>query len=221
MNGRAPDALRKAIATNHKFWPPNNVVYPWILDKFPDGYQGHCVDVGASDGVSINSTYLLEANSRWTVLSIEANPFFRAMLNKYRALVECCAVGSESKDEADFHINLGNLEAYSSLKPSPPKGRAEEASGDWTKTKVPVRTLNELLEKYEFPKLDVLCADTEGTERDVLAGLDLEKWRPRVILVECWEEGSLDDVLVPAGYERVWRCVDNDGYVRRNDEPVQ
>ena len=198
----------------HRFWPPNGEASEWIASFFAPDFAGYCIDVGASDGMSVNSTYLLEHARRWTVLSVEANPYFSKFLRRARAFVEMCGVAAEPKDSAEFHIHLDNLEAFSSLTPAPPTRFHDQVGEKWATTMIPVRTLEQLLETWAFPRLDALCIDTEGTEREVLKGIDLVKWSPRVILVENWEQGALDDVLLPLGYKRVLRSADNDGYVK-------
>jgi FkbM family methyltransferase len=215
------DTLGPPAAGKHMFYPPNGTVSTWIADQFPPGYVGYCIDVGASDGMSINSTYLLEKQHRWTVLSVEANPYYKHLLNECRAFVKMCAVAESPSDGADFHINLDNLEAYSSLKPSQHPKLAAEAGERWATTKVNVRTLDQLLAECEFPSLDALCIDTEGTEPDVLRGFDIARWQPRVILVESWDAGALDEQLKEFGYERVWRSADNDAYICRETVPRQ
>ena len=201
----------------HTLYQPNGHISNWIKSQFPEGYVGYGIDVGASDGVSINSTYLLEKRDRWTILSVEANPYFKPILLQQRAFVKMCAVASQPSDGADFHINLDNLEAYSALKvTSHPKMRAE-AGERWAVTKVPVRTLEQLLAEFEFPGLDVLCIDVEGGELDVLEGCDLVRWRPKAIVVECWNAGAHDEYLRQFGYRNVWRSADNDCLVRDDD----
>jgi FkbM family methyltransferase len=203
------------VAAGDPTLPPNGPVNNWIAHQFPEGYRGYCIDVGASDGLFVNSTYLLEKDYRWTVLSVEANPAMKPLLVKHRAFVKICAVGPEPKDGADFHINLDNLEAFSSLTPQRGHPRfREEAGKRWGTIKVDVRTLEQLLAEWEFPRLDALCVDVEGGELDVLKGINLRRWKPHVVVVESWEAGALDDYLVPKGYARLWRSADNDAYIR-------
>lgn len=205
-----PDALLQQVTL-----PVNASLSNWIQGQFPKGYKGYCIDVGASDGMFINSTWVLEKQHRWTVLSVEANPYLKPLLLKRRAFVKCCAVGSEPADDVDFHINSENLEAFSALKPIIGHPRyVQEAGKTWETVKVRVRTLNQLLEEAEFPRLDALCIDVEGGERDAMKGLDLDRWRPRVVILESWDEGALDDCL--PGYEKVWRQEANDCYVRQS-----
>jgi FkbM family methyltransferase len=198
---------------------PNGYVSEWIAGKFPDGYRGHAIDVGASDGYSVNSTYTLERSNKWTVLSVEANPRYKAMLNRHRAWVEICACGESPAEAATFYVNHFQPEAYSALRVS---GRPRIFAGGksvesptptkWETITVPVRTVDQLLDKWQFPKLDLICIDTEGTEHDVLLGCDLKRWRPRWIVVESWEEGAEEEYLKGFGYVRTARCAHNDIY---------
>jgi FkbM family methyltransferase len=193
--------------------PHNGAMSNWIAAQFEDDYQGWAVDVGASDGRFINSTWGLEKELRWTVLCVEANPLMKPLLVSERAFVKMCAVSDKPDDNIDFHIHLDSLEAFSALKPikSHPK---YQAKARWGTVKVNVRTLDQILSEWSFPRLDALCVDVEGGEADVLRGIDLEKWAPRVVVVECWKEGELEKILSPM-YERVWRSGDNDCYVRK------
>jgi FkbM family methyltransferase len=45
-------------------------------------------------------------------------------------------------------------------------------------------TLDELLERYRVPSMDVLHVDTEGHDWNILKQIDLSRWSPRVILFE-------------------------------------
>ena len=75
--------------------------------------------------------------------------------------------------------------------------------------------LDDCLTRAGFPELHALSIDTEGTELDVLKGLDLAKWRPKAMVVECWDAvNPIVDYLKAFGYERVQRRVVNDFYLR-------
>lgn len=199
----------------HTFYAPNAQLSDWIRDQFAPGFRGYCIDVGASDGQSTNSTFTLEHIWRWTVLSVEANPYFKDKLEQTRVLWKLAAVSDKAAEKALFHIHLDNIEAFSSLKPQEPSKYEGQVGDKWATTAVPVTTLNDLIAEFRFPRLDALCVDTEGTERDVLSGLDFEKWHPKVVMVEAWDRGSHDDFLATYGYERVFRMAENDGYIRR------
>ena len=197
--------------------PPNGHLSQWIIDQFEPGYRGWCVDVGASDGISISTTWSLEKVHYWGVLCVEANPDFGPALKQRRMWVEMCACSDRSADSAEFHVNEENPESFSALKiaehPLVRKWADPQKAGlPWKKIRVPVKTLDELLAKWEFPRLDALCVDVEGGELEVLKGCDLERWKPRVIVSEAWDSGHEYPYLYKHGYRMVARNVHNDLY---------
>jgi FkbM family methyltransferase len=147
---------------------------------------------------------------RWTIISVEANPFFKEMLLAERAFVEMCAVADEPKDKAEFFVHEQNPESYSALKVDT-RGRQNGAT--WVRYEVPVRTVDQILEKWDFPSLDVMAVDVEGGELEVFKGTDLNRWKPKVIVSEAWEPGSSYPYLSQFGYKLVARNVDNDLYL--------
>ena len=71
---------------------------------------------------------------------------------------------------------------------------------------VPALTLAEVCERHVTGSIDFLSVDVEGHEREVLAGADFDRWRPRVILVEATEPATLEEAidtprLLPASHE--------------------
>lgn len=190
--------------------PPNHGLSDIIASHFPAGHKGYCVDVGASDGQTVNSTYGLELHRGWTVLSVEPNPEFHEWLEQHRGLVEKCAC-SDFTGTATMTINVDGPEAYSTIGvvgggSSSPTALAHVKYTDWKQIEVEVRTVEELLAKHRFPRLDCLCVDTEGTELQVLKGVDLAKWKPKVIVTECWDlTGPIDDYLADLGYTKISR----------------
>ena len=159
----------------------------FIAALFPDDYIGCAVDVGACDGTFNSNTNLLEKKG-WRVLCIEANPHYEEVLHYCRNEVMMVAAGAEDKSECDFHIchkpgndPLGYASHSSLMKPSV---EVQEVA------KVTMRTLDTCLKGAKFTSLDLVCIDVEGTEEDVLTGLHIEKWQPRVIVVENWAKND-------------------------------
>ena len=199
----------------HQIAGPNVHLSEIIRGQFPEGYVGHGIDVGASDGISINSTYMLEKDHQWNIISVEPNIEFAKSLRYQRAFVEFCACSNEP-GRLKMHINDDNPEAYSSLNPTKRKDLPGIDAAQWRIVEVKVETVDRILRKWDFPKLDFICVDTEGTEKDVLEGAMLEKWKPKVIVSESWDEdgGQVRKYLKEHGYERMMRHVHNDIYRR-------
>lgn len=199
----------------HKVYGPNGQIPEIIREHFPEGYVGYGIDVGASDGISINSTYLLEKDYHWNIISVEPNIDFAKSLRYHRAFVEFCACSNEP-GRLKMHINDDNPEAYSSLNPTKRKDLLGIDRAVWRIVEVKVETVDRILRKWDFPQLDFICVDTEGTEKEVLEGAMLEKWKPKVIVSESWDEdgGEVRKYLAGQGYERIMRSYHNDIYRR-------
>jgi len=71
----------------------------------------------------------------------------------------------------------------------------------------PVITLTKILDDCEAPKIHFLKIDAEGTEASVLEGLNLDRLRPWIIVVDATEANS------PAGSRKNWEHLITDyGY---------
>jgi len=81
---------------------------------------------------------------------------------------------------------------------------------------VPVRTLDSMLTESGVTRVDFLSLDVEGAELDVLAGFDLAKWRPQLILIEDFlYDGDKRAYLRAHGYRLIRRTDYNNWYVPR------
>jgi FkbM family methyltransferase len=194
----------------HQRVPPNHTLSDMLAEHFDKGYVGHAVDVGASDGISVNTTWGLEKLRRWTVLSVEPNPEFWPALTQERAFVEKCAC-SNFTGTAKLQINREAPEAYTTI--GAPNPRSADYTA-WDTAEVRVETVDDLLAKWQFPKLDVLCVDVEGTERDVLDGTALETWKPKVVVLEAWVAHQHDAYMSERGYKPLTRLIHNEIYQR-------
>lgn len=187
----------------------------WALAQFPPEYVGWAVEVGAYDGVQTSNTLALEQLG-WKVLVVEPNPEIEKVLRSRRSTVWMGAC-SDYSGRGEFHINPSGPAGLSSLRPNLRRPEYPAPKEEYWKTiEVEVATLDDLLGRFEFPILDAVSVDTEGTELDVLRGLDLDRWRPKVLIVESWDAfNPVVPWLADHGYEHVERRNVNDLFTRR------
>jgi len=132
-----------------------------------------------------------------------------ADLRRYRnaRVVQVACVAPHQIGTATLHI----AGAVSSLVPNAfdPKVRYE------TTETVQVVTLTDVLQQVAAPRvIDFLSIDTEGTEGDILAGMDLTRFQPTLILVEYHVYSlALHRQLNNMGYKLIRRTVDNNWYI--------
>lgn len=185
----------------------------WIASHFPPNFRGFACEVGAYDGRHISNTLLLE-EAGWDVLCIEPNPVIALSLEANRKRTMKCAC-DDKPGKATFYVHRPAPDALSSLRPCLTYPAMASTMESYDPVEVEVKTLDACLAEAGFSRLDALSVDTEGTELDVLKGFTIEKWRPRVLVIESWNDPSpVDDYLAERGYTRAERRNPNNLYVR-------
>lgn len=144
---------------------------------FGEKKTGYFVDVGANDGEDSSQSFFLEGNG-WNGILVEpqSDCCDRMRLNRPRSQVFQVACGApEQRGKAIFKLarHASKLVAPATGS-SAPEGHAE----------VQVLTLNDILEQTSHPQIDFLSIDVEGLELQVLRGFDIQKYRPRLIIIE-------------------------------------
>ena len=155
----------------------------WILSKYPADYKGYAVELGAVDGIYLSNTLALE-DKVWKVLCIEPNPRHHAALTKNRKLVMRCACDKKPRIRAKLYEASGIAgDTYAALRFDNPRW-GKPAGGIQQTYETTVLTLDQCLVCVGFPRLDVLVLDVDGLEEAILSGLNLEKWKPGILIVE-------------------------------------
>ena len=131
------------------------------------------------------------------------------------------ACGKEEKENVEFNVFvIGKNKIRSSLSGLEVDEKLLESHShlihDNYKIKVPVRRLDSILEEVEFTKdIDFISIDTEGTELDVLKGIDLDVWNVKLLVVENNHNDSIiENYLHDYGYIKDRRYKVNDFYMR-------
>jgi FkbM family methyltransferase len=150
---------------------------------------GTYVDVGGGHPVADNVSFWFYLKG-WRGLVVEPQ---QALADTYahvrpRDRTVCCLAG-RADGETEFHV-VDRLHGFSSTRREHAAGAGQFGAGFRT-VRAPVRTLSGLLDEAGLGAIDFLKIDVEGAEADVLAGLDLRRFRPRVVLIEAVAPGSM------------------------------
>ena len=146
--------------------------------------EGFFIEIGASNGIEISNTYLLETKYNWTGICCEPIPSKYEQLVKNRPNSKCYqeAVYNKSELSVTFYI------AESSLL----SGIAEHIDKhkdivDKRKTSVQIQTISlmDVLERANAPSfIEYMSLDTEGSEFEILKSFDFDKYTFGLIDVE-------------------------------------
>jgi FkbM family methyltransferase len=182
---------------------------------FFDQPDGTYVDVGAGHPVADNVSFWFYLKG-WRGLVVEPQPALAAIYEHVRPRdrVAQCLAGS-IEGEADFYI-VEKLHGFSSVVRE--HAAASGAFGaQFATVRVAVRRLVSLCEEAQLERIDFLKIDVEGSEADVLAGMDFARFRPRVVVVEAVAPGSMADAWAawePQLIDRHYRFAFFDGLNR-------
>ncbi len=205
-----------------------------LWQVFRQRSHGYFIEVGAYDGITLSNTYFLEQMG-WSGLLVE--PILplceKAAASRPRSrVVQAAVAGPGHQGTATFTITK-NVPVLSFLRADPEHvERCRREGAEFVEIEVPVVTLDDLLlheRKEPVPggpwvpnvgwRVDLVSIDVEGGEQEVLEGFSLERFKPRVLLIEndrpCG--AGIEPYLGRRGYRKFHRRIINDFYVRTDD----
>ena len=163
---------------------------------FPDfKYHGTMVEVGGGTPSFISMSKHFKLNN-WRCIIVEPNPTYAEMHRKAKNEIYEYACSNEDKDDVNFQIvHLSeNYEAnqitdhsYSAIKVKPgylSHNKLKIKQLPIVNIKVKIRKLDTVLEEAQVEHVDFLSVDVEGWELEVMAGFNLDKYQPKVVLLE-------------------------------------
>ena len=171
---------------------------------------GYFVEFGATNGLTLSNSYLLEKEFDWSGILAEPARVWHKELNVNRSVhIEEKCVWSQSGKKIKFNeTSSPELSTISEFSGMDSFGESRKSG---KKYEVETISLNELLEKYGAPEtMDYLSIDTEGSEFEILKSFNFEKYRFRVITVEhnyTDSRQAILDLLSRNGYEHVFEDV--------------
>jgi len=177
-----------------------------IKKYFGDGYTGKCIEVGASHPIMGNNTYLFEREG-WECFLIEPNPTIIPALNQHRKNVFNFACGEENLEDQEFTICTledGEQGAISGLKVDQKLlDQHVQYKPELRTIRTRVRTLDSFLSEENLRYIDFITIDTEGTELEVLKGINLNRIKPKLFVIENnHNEDKIEKYLSLYGYEK-------------------
>jgi len=173
---------------------------------FEEARELNALEFGATDGVSLSNTLMLEKEFDWSCVLVEPDPQWANNLvrNRPSAVIDTRCVWSTTGEQLEFvQRSVGEFSHLSGYGSPVVEQVASDGSA---RCSVETVSLNDLCEEYFLNKsLDFLSVDTEGSELAVLERFDFERFHPGVVVVE---HNFVEDVQ-----PRLQRLLESQGYV--------
>lgn len=177
----------------------------FVMNELKYKRDGYFVEFGATNGVDLSNTYMMEKNFGWNGILAEPAKVWQDDLIANRSChIDFSCVWSKSGEKLEFtepeSAELSTISTFSN------GDEHAKSRSDGKKYEVVTITLLELLQKYNAPKvIDYLSIDTEGSEYDILDAFDFDAYQFRTITCEHNDtpmRQKIYDLLTSKGYKR-------------------
>ena len=191
-----------------------------VLERLSFKKNGIFIECGASDGITYSNSYLLEQKYGWTGLLIEPiQDQFDALVG-YRKKSICEKYIMTSFKESGKNIKILNAGPESiimdsqigNLSMSNKERMNILESQKMIKGSESVKSISisELLDRHDINEVDIFFLDVEGSEINVLDGLDTNKHKIKNIVVETGSISSFKDYMRSIGFDKYENIARND-----------
>jgi FkbM family methyltransferase len=183
---------------------------------------GFFVEFGATDGVHLSNTFLLESQFGWRgILSEPARKWHEKLKSNRTATIDHRCVYSVTGSKLKFvETEIGELSTIHGFGESDGLASSREGAENYEVESV---SLEDLLRCHSAPRhIDFLSVDTEGSEFEILNAFDFSTYSFGLIAVEHNYTKSRDKVfelLSANGYTRIHESLSDfdDWYVQGNN----
>jgi len=195
----------------------------FVLSELGFKREGFFVEFGATNGVDLSNSYLLETKFGWNGILAEPAKRWHGDLAQNRSVnIEKDCVWKMTGEKLRFNeVPDGE---FSTLDKFSNSDRHKKSRKGGKKYEVNTISLNDLLTKYDAPKLiDYLSIDTEGSELDILKSFNFDNYKFKVITCEHNYTSAREGIyklLTDNGYKRkfVEQSLWDDWYVINGSE---
>jgi FkbM family methyltransferase len=167
---------------------------------------GFFVEFGATNGLELSNTYILEKQLGWSgILAEPARCWHKELRINRQCYIETDCVWSKTGEILKFNqvnsANVSTIDLFSDVADGHEKARKKSTLYEVTSI-----SLLDLLKKFNAPKIiDYLSIDTEGSEYEILSNFDFQKYQFKVITCEHNHTSAREKIfmlLTSKGYER-------------------
>ena len=183
------------------------------IETFVNFDNGFFVELGANDGINLSNTYYFEKYRGWNGVLIEpiGQKYLECIKNRSnKNKIFCNACVSFNYNKKYVEMTYSNLMSTSNNLESNTKNLSEhhkigmkylEEGEKNYNFGSEADTLNNILLKSNAPKkIDLLSLDVEGSEMEVLKGINHKEYRFKYLCIETKDFKKLSDYLLQNDY---------------------
>ena len=176
--------------------------------------NGFYLEVGAYNGISESVSLRFEKELKWSGLLIEPNPLHFKYLKKNRSNNICLNFICLSKEYLKKKLYIKNLNLMSHIVDDKNKIYfkdypierinllAKQANlGNFKSYECKIEMLENIFEKFNINIIDLAIIDVEGSELELLKGINFEKIKINYFCIETYNFEKLNQFMINKNYE--------------------
>ncbi len=160
----------------------------FVLYCFKNKTNGNYIEIGASDGIALSNSYLLEKKFNWTGVLVEPDPCWNKSLKNNRKksiLLNDCAWSNSGEKKTFYSSDIKELSTIEEFRFSDKLNFYARNKKGFKIDNVNTISLNDICLKYFLDKqIDYISIDTEGSEYKILETFDFSFYKVGVFTVE-------------------------------------
>jgi FkbM family methyltransferase len=175
------------------------------VNNFKQG--GFFVEFGATDGVDLSNSFLLESKFSWNGILCEPAKFWKEdLITNRNSSIDFDCVWSKTGEDILFHETPSKV--LSTINDFSDHDEQSSSKNDGARYWVKSISLGDLLVRHGAPsKIDFLSIDTEGSEFEILNNFDFTRYRFNFISCEHNYGNNREKIhtlLTGNGYRRIF-----------------
>lgn len=187
----------------------------FLIDFFKNKSEGFYVDVGAFHPFRINNTYALYKKG-FRGINIDISATSIDFFNFARPDDTNLNIGASNKFENKIFFSKKNLSFHNTFSKSLAESKIQNEPFK-KKYTIECKPLTQIIDdtKFSNKKIDFLNIDAEGHDYEVLQGLDLKKYSPKIICIEIsplvdeknknYKDTKIFKYLLENNYKLTWK----------------
>lgn len=178
------------------------------------------LEFGATDGVELSNSLMLEKYRDWHGVLAEPDPQWHDALHKNRPNAKIITDCIYSRTGEALSFISSSVGVLSSIKKhakddanGPLAGNADRRLEHFEEVTVTTISLNDVFEtQFNGEPIEYMSVDTEGSELEILSGFNFSKYHPSVVTVEhnyTDAQPKLNELFEKNGYSRIFSKLTN------------
>ena len=145
------------------------------------------IDIGTNHPILNNNTFLFyQRGSRGVCVEPDPELFRIIKKNRKHDINLNIGIGPNNNSSADYYVmsskSLGTFVQKEANKYVESQNYGKQNIEKIIK--IPLSTINDIMEKYFFPCADIVSIDAEGLDFEIIKSLNIKKFRPKIICIE-------------------------------------